>query len=149
LSLIQQAKLTANFQYNINNFSIRHKMKFVFAVAALTSMVTFATAAPQASSSIAPVVNRPPHVYLSTDKCTITQAVDKPEGQGWGWKGGNAWIFEFKDTYIKEKFNVAYYPEKNGDCDFAATAQLKLQVGDNALRETSNTIRLHISDLIC
>lgn len=107
-------------------------MKFAFAIAALTSMVTFVTAAPQASASPSAPVARPPHVYLSTDKCTITQAVDKPEGQGWGWKGGNAWIFEFKDTYIKEKFNVAYYPEKNGDCDFAATAQLKLQVSESA-----------------
>jgi hypothetical protein len=95
-------------------------------------MVTFVAAdsqssvAPQASSW----VEIPPFVGLSTDKCTITKALDKAENDAWGEEGGSYERFTFKDTYNREKFNVAYYPEQDGQCDFGATAEHKVEASD-------------------
>lgn len=96
-------------------------MKLAFAITALTSMVTFVAADLQFSLSSRPSVAAqtsspaeiPPFVGWSTDRCTITKALDKAEDDGWGEEGGGYWRFTFKDTYNREKFNVAYYPEKD------------------------------------
>ena len=100
-------------------------------------MVTFVASDLQSSLSSRPSVaaetSSPaeitPFVGLPTDRCTITKALDKAENAGWGEEGGSYWRFTFKDTYDREKFNVAYYG-KDGQCDFGATAELKVEASD-------------------